>query len=142
MATTVDTSGRVLTMREDGSYFYVDDYGRENDVPSSCVVPPGVCERCIQMGRLEAAKVVHHIRHLTPDNIGDRKVTLSYSNLQRLCQDCHAAVHSAGSGRRVRFDESGRIIPPDPEDEFREQVMRLTETADEARNIHSGRRHG
>lgn len=142
MSTTVDTSGHVLTMRDDGSYFYEDENGMENDVPSSSVVPPGVCERCVQMGRLEAAKVVHHRKHLTPDNIDDRKVTLSYSNLQRLCQDCHAAVHSANSGRRVRFDERGNIVPPDPEDEFREQIMRLTETVDEARNIHSRRSDG
>lgn len=136
MSTILDTSGHVLMMHDNGAYFYVDDQGHENDVPPSCVIAPGMCERCMKMGHVEPAKVVHHIQHLTPTNINDRKITLSYSNLQRLCQDCHAAVHSAGSARRVQFDSNGHIIKPDSDDEFRRQIMHLTESVDERRNIY------
>lgn len=75
------------------------------------IIPPGMCERCFELGRLTLAKVVHHKVHLTPQNIGDPSVSLSYDNFQRLCQDCHAIVHGGSSEMRVAFDEHGRVIP-------------------------------
>ena len=74
-------------------------------------IPPGMCERCFERGELTPAKVVHHKTHLTPSNIDDPHITLNYNNFQRLCQDCHAEVHSATSPSRARFDENGRPIP-------------------------------
>lgn len=134
----VDTYGHVLKARSDGTYFYFDERGKITDVLSFNVVPPGMCERCFARGELTPAKVVHHIVHITPDNINDPKVTLAYDNFQRLCQDCHAFVHSGQEEPRVSFDEDGNIIPPDPDLEFRRQIERLTETVDERRNIHRG----
>ena len=75
------------------------------------VCPPGMCERCFKLGRTVPAKVVHHKVHLTPENISDPRITLSYDNLQRLCQDCHAFVHSGQPESRVTFDESGNVVP-------------------------------
>ena len=74
-------------------------------------VPPGLCERCFERGEVVPAKVVHHIVHLTPENISDPHVTLSFDNFQRLCQDCHAVVHgNAMDSGRVTFDENGNVV--------------------------------
>lgn len=73
--------------------------------------PPGMCERCFERGELVPATIVHHKIHLTPESISDPHYTLNYDNLQRLCQDCHAAVHSGMTEPRVTFDEDGRLIP-------------------------------
>lgn len=105
-------------------------------------IPPGMCERCFEMGELVPAKVVHHKVHLTPANIDDPHVALNYDNFQRLCQDCHAFVHSDRTESRVTFDENGNIVAPDPMLEFRRQMERLTETVDERRNIHRSEAHG
>lgn len=133
---TVDTSGHVLNMSSDGTYYYTDEYGIQVSVPSTSVVPPGMCERCFERGELVPAKVVHHIRHLTPENISDPHVTLAYDNFRRLCQDCHAFVHGGHDEPRVTFDESGNIVPKG--ESLRDMVMRLTETVDDRRNIHRG----
>ena len=74
------------------------------------IVPPGMCERCYANGELTPAKVVHHITHLSPENIDDPHVTLSFDNFQRLCQDCHAIVHSGHEPTRARFDANGNVI--------------------------------
>lgn len=138
---TLDTSGNVLlAVERDGSTVYCRrDDPTHSAVPDSMIVPPGMCERCFSMGELTPATLVHHKTHLTPENIGDPHVALSYDNFQRLCADCHAAVHAGQSAPRVTFDEGGRVMPreADPERAFREQVMRLTETVDERRNFHS-----
>lgn len=68
----------------------------------------GLCERCRDRGEINAGEVVHHIRHLTPENIKDPAVTLSWDNLQLLCRDCHAQIHS-GRERRWKVDELGRV---------------------------------
>lgn len=72
--------------------------------------PPYMCERCFEHGVLHQAKVVHHKVHLTPENISDPHITLSFGNFMRLCQDCHAAVHSDTPPSRVTFDERGNVI--------------------------------
>lgn len=97
--------------------------------------PAGMCERCFERGELVPAVVVHHKVHLTPENIGDPHYTLSYDNLQRLCVDCHAAVHSAMDEPRVTFDADGNIVPTSA-DSFEARVISLTESVDEKRNIH------
>lgn len=103
------------------------------------VCPPGMCERCFGRGKVVPAKVVHHKVHLTPDNITDPHVTLSYDNLQRLCQDCHAEVHSDSAPSRLTFNPDGTIAGPSESDGFDAMLQRLTETADERRNIHSSK---
>lgn len=49
----------------------------------------GLCERCGG-----AAKIVHHKTYLTSKNINDPKITLSWSNLEALCQECHNKEHN------------------------------------------------
>lgn len=71
-----------------------------------------LCERCLARGRYQRGEIVHHKRHLTPDNINDPSVTLSFDNLELLCRECHAEAHSDLYERRPKrysFDEHGNI---------------------------------
>lgn len=68
----------------------------------------GLCERCEGVG-----KIVHHKTWLTPENINDPNITLSWDNLELLCQDCHNKVHmSNGSALNdnLMCDEFGDIV--------------------------------
>jgi len=76
----------------------------------------GLCERCLRRGRYRRGEIVHHKVHLTPENINDPSVTLSFDNLEYVCRDCHAAEHPEiyGTPRpepRYAFDEDGNILP-------------------------------
>lgn len=66
-----------------------------------------LCERCEQ-----PAKIVHHRKYLTPDNIHNTELTLGWDNLEALCQDCHNQEHHRTNTRqrRYHFDESGELI--------------------------------
>ena len=63
----------------------------------------GYCEDCMARGIYKPGVVVHHIVPLTPDNLGNPSVTLSWSNLCLLCKDCHAKRH-AKEPRRYKID--------------------------------------
>jgi len=83
------------------------------------------CQRCGRSGALE----VHHIKHLTPDNINDAMVTLNEANLITLCRDCHFKEHEldrargntehTAAGRPAEcedgygFDANGYLVPLD-----------------------------
>ncbi len=43
----------------------------------------------------EPAEEVHHIIHLTPDNITDISVSLNPKNLVSLCKNCHFKEHKS-----------------------------------------------
>ncbi|MFT8889466.1 MAG: HNH endonuclease [Ethanoligenens sp.] len=66
-----------------------------------------ICERCGQR-----ATVAHHKVHVSPDNINDPGITLSWDNLQALCADCHAKVHGNGTGvpDGYAFDAEGNLV--------------------------------
>lgn len=70
----------------------------------------GLCERCLAKGIYRAGDLVHHKTHITPANINDPNITLSFDNLQLVCRDCHAAIHDKKK-RRYKFDDMGRLIP-------------------------------
>ena len=68
----------------------------------------GLCERCKEPGL-----IVHHKKELNPISINDPNITLSWNNLELLCQDCHNKEHH--SNREVirdslMFTEDGDII--------------------------------
>lgn len=81
------------------------------------------CQKCGKSGALE----VHHVIHLTPDNINNTAITLNDRNLITLCRDCHFKEHEqekiegakrAASnekrpdcGEGFRFDENGFLVP-------------------------------
>ena len=67
----------------------------------------GLCEECNNIGT-----EVHHIIHLTPDNICDPTITVNQDNLKLLCNECHNKVHGRFQGRaKYFFDEEGNIFP-------------------------------
>ena len=68
----------------------------------------GLCERCKANGLIVPAKIVHHKTYITPESITDPSITLSWANLESLCQSCHNAEHMGG-GHRYKVDELGRV---------------------------------
>lgn len=72
----------------------------------------GLCERCLQDGLYNAAVIVHHKQHITPQNITDPRITLSFDNLEALCWSCHEKEHK-GRQRRYRVDADGRVVAQD-----------------------------
>ena len=74
-----------------------------------------LCERCEASGLIRPGEIVHHIIHVTPDNVGDPSVTLNFDNLQLLCRLCHAAVHEEiyGKNERRYFLQNGKVVPKD-----------------------------
>lgn len=67
----------------------------------------GLCEMCKARGKITPAKVVHHKIHLNAQNIDDVNLTLNFSNLMALCQDCHAEIH--GTPKRYRVNADGSV---------------------------------
>ena len=68
----------------------------------------GLCEECALRGLYVPADTVHHIIHITPQNINDPAITLNPANLRAVCRDCHATLHKRGQ-QRYKADELGRI---------------------------------
>ena len=69
----------------------------------------GLCERCYANGIIRHGDTVHHIKHITPENVSDPSITLNFDNLILLCRDCHADEHRKND-KRYKVDEKGRII--------------------------------
>ena len=66
----------------------------------------GRCEKCGGVGT-----EVHHIVHLTPENIFDTEVTINQKNLMLLCTECHNKMHHRWGGKNpYGFDEEGNFI--------------------------------
>ena len=67
-----------------------------------------ICERCGMPG-----EEVHHKIYLTPENINDPYVTLSWDNLELLCMSCHSKEHMSKYDvvrEDVMFDSKGDLI--------------------------------
>lgn len=80
-----------------------------------------LCERCSAPDDPVVAKVAHHKTYLTRQNINDPDTTLSWDNLEALCQDCHNKEHHRGErARRYTFDEEGNLVSPPIRRKFRE----------------------
>lgn len=67
----------------------------------------GLCELCLKQGLMTPGEAVHHITHITPDNINDPSITLNPDNLMLLCRDHHAMMHK--QTKRYKVDAYGRI---------------------------------
>lgn len=70
----------------------------------------GLCEMCKAEGVVTIAEAVHHLEHVTPGNMSDPSITLSWSNLQALCRRHHDEVHDRRKRMRYHFDNMGNII--------------------------------
>ena len=74
----------------------------------------GLCQQCRRKGKITPGNTVHHIIHLTPENINDVSISLNPDNLETLCQDCHAEVHrSQQEPNRFTIDEFGELTIED-----------------------------
>jgi len=80
----------------------------------------GLCEECLKKGLYNPAVIVHHKTWLTPENINDPKITLSFDNLEAVCMDCHEEIHHDGiekakgnMPKRYKVDALGRVIVRD-----------------------------
>lgn len=66
----------------------------------------GRCEKCGAIGT-----EVHHIIHLTPENVNDPEVSLNQENLLLLCNECHNKEHGRFESRsEFKFDENGNVV--------------------------------
>ena len=70
----------------------------------------GLCERCLAKGLIVPGYIVHHKCYLTPQNILDPSITLNFSNLEYLCQDCHNKEHFKEEyTRRYKIKADGSV---------------------------------
>ena len=70
----------------------------------------GLCERCLSRGDIVPGLIVHHKCYLTPENITDPAITLSYDNLELLCLDCHNKEHITKREQRYEIRPDGKVI--------------------------------
>lgn len=68
----------------------------------------GLCERCLKRGLYKPAEIVHHKVYIDEQNINDPAVTLSWTNLEAVCRECHEDEHYDGA-KRYKVDEYGRV---------------------------------
>ena len=68
-----------------------------------------LCEHCLAHGIYKRGAIVHHKKHITPDNINDPSVTLDWDNLELLCRECHAEAHGKKE-RRYKIDVEGNVF--------------------------------
>ena len=72
-----------------------------------------LCQRCLKLGRVTPAVIVHHVVHLTQGNVHDPRIALDLDNLTCLCRDCHAIVHGfdhEATREDVTFDANGNLV--------------------------------
>ena len=66
----------------------------------------GVCEKCGAIGT-----EVHHIIHLTPENVSVPSISTNQENLMLLCNECHNKEHGRFEGKsKYIFDDDGDLI--------------------------------
>lgn len=66
----------------------------------------GLCEVCLSKGLIVPAVHIHHKIPITPENLNDPSITLSFDNLMSLCEECHAEQHRT---KRWRCEPNGHI---------------------------------
>lgn len=74
----------------------------------------GLCEECKE----QLGYIVHHKKHISPSNINNPDITLSFGNLEYVCKACHDKIHDycgrATSSRKIYFDELGNPVQTPP----------------------------
>ena len=80
----------------------------------------GLCERCLGKDIVKPGYIVHHIEHLTPENIDDPEVTLNWNNLEYVCKECHDREHFLTEPEVTRegleFNECGKLVKGEDKD--------------------------
>ena len=73
----------------------------------------GLCERCLSNDKYVPGEEVHHKIYLTPENINDPEITLSFENLELLCSSCHSKEHMSKYDvvrDDVMFNSNGDLV--------------------------------
>lgn len=66
----------------------------------------GRCERCGDVGT-----EVHHIIHLTSENVDNPEISINQDNLLLLCKECHNKEHERFTDKKdYKFDEDGNMV--------------------------------
>ncbi len=68
-----------------------------------------LCENCLARGIYKPGEIVHHIEHITPENISNPEITLNFNNLELVCRDCHAEKHKAKKIFRYEISPDGHV---------------------------------
>ena len=63
-----------------------------------------LCEDCLARGLITPGTEVHHVIPLTPENINNPEITLSWDNLVLLCEECHEERHRQFRGNDKRWN--------------------------------------
>lgn len=95
-------------MRDFAKSFYT-SYAWEQTRKAYAKKARGLCEVCAAKGLIVPGEIVHHKIHLSPQNINDPNITLSFDNLQLVCRACHAEIHERQRKRRYTVDENGHV---------------------------------
>jgi 5-methylcytosine-specific restriction endonuclease McrA len=66
----------------------------------------GLCERCMNKGKIKVGKIVHHKKWLTDENKHDWNIAYNPENLEYICNDCHEEEHDRSIGLQ------GFLSPP------------------------------
>ena len=74
----------------------------------------GLCEHCLEDGKVIPGYIVDHIIEIDPVNINDVGITLNHENLQYLCLACHNTKTFGKSVEVIReglvFDSDGNVV--------------------------------
>lgn len=66
----------------------------------------GRCEKCGAVGT-----EVHHLIHLTPENVIDAEISLNQETLMLLCNECHNKEQGRFESRsEFKFDCEGNLV--------------------------------
>jgi len=70
----------------------------------------GICEEC----GINAGTIAHHKIPIDDSNMGNSNVVWDLNNLECVCVDCHAAIHSKTGARPTAddyvFDDEGNLV--------------------------------
>lgn len=70
-----------------------------------------LCERCLLRGVIKPGEIVHHKIELTPDNINNPDIALSFDNLELVCRECHAELHDEhNKHKRYVIGQNGEVV--------------------------------
>lgn len=72
----------------------------------------GLCQDCLEKGKITAGEEVHHKVFLSLENINDTSITLGEDNLILLCKECHSKRHHKKEITKegLRFNDKGELI--------------------------------
>ena len=70
------------------------------------------CEECLKRGEYTPARHVHHKIWLNKHNAENPEFTLSFENLEAVCQECHNRIHAGTIDyeKRYQIDSEGKVM--------------------------------